>query len=107
MQHTNPLYAGVDVGGTKTLMILAEQDGTILSEWRVGSDAQTDPETFLGGILNELRREVAKHGRDAATLQGIGIGLPGVIGPAGILTHAPAFPWQETPVADILGQLFD
>ena len=106
MQHS-PLYAGVDVGGTKTLMILAEQDGTILSEWRVASDAQTDPETFFGGILDELRREVAKQGCDVSALRGIGLGLPGVIGPAGILTHAPAFPWQETPVADILGQRFD
>lgn len=106
MQHPT-LYAGVDVGGTKTLMVLAEQDGTILSEWRVASDAQTDPETFFGGILDELRREVAKLGRDVSALQGIGFGLPGVIGPAGILTHAPAFPWQETPVADILKQLFD
>ena len=106
MQHA-PLYAGVDIGGTKTLMMLAGADGVILSEWRTTSDVETEPETFFAAILDSLRSEASRLGHDPNAIQGIGFGFPGVIGPQGILTHAPAFPWREAPVAEILRQQFD
>ncbi|WP_020617254.1 ROK family protein [Paenibacillus daejeonensis] len=102
-----PLYAGVDIGGTKTLMMLAGADGVILSEWRTTSDVETEPETFFAAILGSLRAEASRLGHDPNAIQGIGFGFPGVIGPQGILTHAPAFPWREAAVAEILRKQFD
>ncbi|MFS0725320.1 ROK family protein [Paenibacillus sp. 1P07SE] len=102
-----PLYAGVDIGGTKTLMMLARADGTILSEWRTPSETSAEPETFFAAMLQELSKEAARLGYESKAIRGIGIGFPGVIGPEGILTHAPAFPWREAAVADILRARFE
>lgn len=84
----DPLYLGVDTGGTKTeVSLISHANNSDFSTHRVLAKRRVPTERRLGleGFLRELRnlcREVlSQEGATMDGLQGIGVGLPGSIHP--------------------------
>ncbi|MGI9053958.1 MAG: ROK family protein [Ilumatobacteraceae bacterium] len=91
------LAFGIDVGGTKCLGVVVDQDGSLISETRRrtprGDDALIDA---LAEVAGELASSV-EPGTD------IGVGLPGLITTAGVLRSSPNLP--DVVEFDLAGRL--
>ncbi|WP_342565329.1 ROK family protein [Paenibacillus sp. FSL R7-0345] len=95
----NLFSAGIDVGGTKTLLCLTDEQGNILEEHKLETQLSREPETFLNWLFAELEHCCNRNGGTLSSLKGVGIGFPGVMNErTGTLTSAPALNW---PAADI------
>lgn len=91
------LRAGVDIGGTKTLVVMCDEDGR-----EVGS-ASAPSEAHRGGaaILDRVAELVGSLVPDGAVLAGTGVGAAGVVDPVTgtVLVTGDSFTgWAGTPV---------
>jgi fructokinase len=84
-----PLYLGVDTGGTKTeVSLIAHVPGSDFSTYRVLGKRRIPTEKRFGieGFLRELgnitHELLSGHSRKIREVEGIGMGLPGSIHPA-------------------------
>ena len=93
---------GVDVGGTKCLGVVVDEDGTLVTEARRptphGDDALIDTlEEIVGDLSSSVDPGIA-----------IGIGLPGLITTSGVLRSSPNLPGVvELDLAGRLGARLD
>jgi glucokinase len=88
---------GVDVGGTKVLGVVADEDGTLLAEHRVPTPA-TGP-----ALIDAMVDVVGALRTDAVT--GIGAGVPGLVSRDAVLRFAPNLPGVvELPVGALLAE---
>jgi glucokinase len=100
---TSPLYASVDLGGTKIAAAIASPDGQIVCEKTIPTHSHEGPQAVLdriAGLINEL---AAKAGSRPAAL---GMGMPGWVDLAGgISKFMPNLlgQWRDIPVREILG----
>ncbi|MEK5030857.1 ROK family protein [Paenibacillus sp. FSL R7-0302] len=93
----NMLTAGIDVGGTKTLLCLTDEEGTVLEQYKVETQLSREPEVFFRWLFAELEQLCKRNGTALSSLQGVGIGFPGVMNErTGTLTSAPALNWPAT-----------
>jgi predicted NBD/HSP70 family sugar kinase len=78
---------GLDVGGTKTLGVLVDPDGTAGPGLRIAS--RRGAEAVAATAAEAVRRLVADAGLAPGDLVGVGIGLPGIVDPGtGRVEHA-------------------
>lgn len=91
---------GVDMGGTKCAGVSIEVDGTVVGEslrpTPVGGDA------VLGTIMEVVDDLVAAAGAAGRPVR-LGVGVPGLVTPDGVLRFAPhLFGVREVPLRDLL-----
>ena len=89
------LALGVDVGGTKTEILLAGRGGRVLAETRI----PTEPE----GGAEAMLRKAAAAAREAfgASIGGaaaVGVSIAGQVGRRGVLLGAPSLGWTGADV---------
>jgi len=83
------LSAGVDVGGTKILAGVVDDEGSVLEELRVTSPA-ADPDAIgaaIGGLVKDL---ASRH-----PIESVGVGAAGYIDKAGTVLFAPNIAWRD------------
>jgi glucokinase len=80
-----PGYIGIDIGGTNLRGALVRPSGEIVSRFRLKSAISNGADSFL----ERLTEEVVKLTEDAAAyglqVQGVGLGIPGLIGNDGTI----------------------
>lgn len=87
------LMIGIDIGGTKTLMIATDQQGTILAQHKQPTVQAQQPADFFQALFQQVEQLLSSIDRTFADIVGIGIGLPGAVDvTTGIITHIPALP---------------
>src|SRR5687767_8936639 len=81
------VVAGLDIGGTKTLTVIADGGRVRASHRRITGVG--DPATIIGSVIEAVRHAAEAAGIAARELDAIGIGLPGIIDLAtGEVRHA-------------------
>ena len=80
-----PGYIGVDIGGTNLRGALVRSNGAIVSRFRLKSAIANGAESFLDRLTVEISRLMEDAAGDGLQLQGIGIGIPGLIGTDGTI----------------------
>ncbi|MGF6355658.1 glucokinase [Paenibacillus sp. 4624] len=100
--------AGVDIGGTKILMLLSHQNsGGEVHERRLPTQSAEQPELFFQWLFAELKTFSAEVGCDWDQLAGVGLGFPGVIlQDEAVLRNAPAFQWPEEDIRPIIAKYY-
>jgi glucokinase len=99
---TTPLYASIDLGGTKIAAALATADGQIVCERTVPTHSHEGPQAILGRmavLINELAAQLGS--RPVA----LGMGMPGWVDLAnGVSKYMPNLlgQWRDVPVREIL-----
>jgi glucokinase len=98
------LYAGIDLGGTKILVLVADPTGAVLGTERVPTLATQGPESVITRIVEAVRTAAAQAGVEPAQLAGAGVSAPGPIDTVdGVITDPPNLPgWHNVPLARIL-----
>jgi glucokinase len=103
---SSQLFAGVDLGGTKILVLVADAEGRVVGSARIPTLAAQGPDAVITRIADAVRQAAADAGADAASLRATGISAPGPIdAAAGVITDPPNLPgWHNVPLARILGE---
>ncbi|PAP77282.1 ROK family protein [Rubrivirga marina] len=105
MPETTPEYAvGVDLGGTNLKVALVERTDGIVRQATLPTEAEHGPERVLDRIVEGVQRVVQgfeAHGH----VEGIGVGVPGVVSmDRTTVTKPPNIPgWERVRLADHIG----
>jgi len=89
------IVAGIDIGGTNTVIGLVTRDGDCLIETSISSRNHLHFEAFIESITREIVTLHRKIGNNYA-LRGIGIGAPNGSFGLGAIVDAPNLVWKGT-----------
>ncbi len=94
-------YAGIDIGGTNTVLVLYDERRRPLSKSRFPtlgerSELFGNPSAYMDRLEAELRSAGKRLSSGGAGLAAIGIGVPGQVAPdTGIVRDATNLGWEE------------
>lgn len=97
---------GVDLGGTNLRVAAVNQQGELMEKVTLGTRVALGKDHVIREMCDAIRLLAAKY-RRSSELQGIGIGVPGIIDmKTGMLRESPNLPgWADTPVKDDIERL--
>ncbi|MFB5676184.1 ROK family protein [Paenibacillus terreus] len=97
------LYSvGVDIGGTKIMILIANQAGDILYRKKVNTSGEFD---VISGHITECLRAAAIPLDQVAAM---GFGVPGIANSEeGTVIEAPALQWNHVPFRERMQRYFD
>ena len=100
------LIAGIDIGGTKTAVVLSRKPPEILDRRAFATRPEAGPEHALQGIVDTLRAMLAAEG--STPLDAIGISCGGPLDRVkGMIQQPPNLPtWIDIPIVEILARAF-
>jgi len=93
----------VDIGGTKTVVALADRDAHVIDAVTAPTPAAEGPDAVIGTVARLAREVVARTG--SVSVRGAGVGTAGVVDTATgtIISATDTFAeWPGTPVAALL-----
>jgi glucokinase len=94
------LIAGIDVGGTKIAVALADSDGSVLSLAHFPTQVELGPHRIIDGAMKEIER-MAGDARGSLATVGIGCGGP-LDRKRGVILSPPNLPgWDEFPIVEL------
>jgi glucokinase len=90
---------GVDLGGTNLRIAAVNQQGDLMEKVTLGTRVVRGKDQVIHEMCDAIRVLATKY-RDAGSLEGIGVGIPGIIDiKTGMLRESPNLPgWSESPV---------
>ncbi|GMA63451.1 glucokinase [Alicyclobacillus fastidiosus] len=95
---------GIDIGGTKTILLLSDLTGRVVARKKVSTRANRSD--VLEHIRAEADEFIANSGIDRGKIVGVGIGAPGLTDyESGVVIAAPALQWTEVNVKQALQEL--
>ncbi|MEO1062208.1 MAG: ROK family protein [Actinomycetota bacterium] len=102
MAERSGLGVGVDIGGTKSLGVLVDDQGEVLAESRVPTpDGASELLDMVAAVVAELTEL-------AGAVDGVGVGVPGIVDAEGRLRYAPNLVGaDELAVRELLQLRFD
>ncbi|MCI3926947.1 ROK family glucokinase [Paenibacillus sp. TRM 82003] len=101
-----PLYVGVDIGGTTIKAGICNEEGKLLHTFEGPTGTEGGPEPVLENIANYAKGIVSDNGYAWDDVVGVGIGIPGFMDFATGVVHKSAnFPgWKDVAVKAPLEQ---
>ncbi len=100
-------WMGFDLGGTKMLAQLYDDQWKVISKERKRIQPGTPAKGGIDRIVETIKETLAKVDLTVANLKGIGIGCPGPIDmDRGVLLDLPNVGWQDVPLRDRLSAVF-
>jgi glucokinase len=103
-----PLYVGLDVGGTSMKAGVVDDAGKPLSNVSLPTEAQRGQEFGLERMCESIRAAVAEAGLSMDRITAIGVATPGTMDiPAGIILDPFNLrPWKNVPVRQHIHDVF-
>ena len=98
------VYAGIDLGGTKILVVIADAAGRVLGSDRIPTLASQGPDAVIDRICQAVLGAAGDAKLEVSQLRAAGISAPGPIESAeGVITDPPNLPgWHNVPLARIV-----
>ncbi len=93
LRTADAVAIGVDVGRTRTIVATSDLAGRVLQQEEFETHADADQ--TMQQIIDRIRKLIGKN----ATIEGIGVSLPGLVDPEGQRLFVPAFNWRDVPLA--------
>src|SRR6056297_1763204 len=103
-QATQPLFWGVDVGGTNVKIGLVDDAGQTLAFEKISTEVSLGPQAAVNRVANEIAKMEQNLGLPRAQIPRVGLGTPGSMDlAAGMLVEPPNLPgWWHFPIRDSL-----
>ena len=96
---------GVDIGGTTVKMGLFETTGILLDTWEIPTKTVDGGKNILGDIAEAVGNKMSEKGIEKADVEGIGMGVPGPVGPDGTVLKCVNLGWDVFNVENELSGL--
>lgn len=99
---------GLDIGGSKVLGVLLDPAGAVRGTTRLTTRLGTEGVVSSGAEV--VRELCAAADRSVGTLEGVGVGVPGLVDPTtGVVSHAVnlRLPGQDVPLGPMLSEVLD
>jgi glucokinase len=102
------IFAGVDIGGTKTAVCLSSEPPHILVRSEFPTLPEEGPAQTIEGIVRAIHEMLASKNLDAAQLYSIGVSCGGPLDPvAGVIQCPPNLKtWEQVQIKQILESEF-
>ncbi len=84
---------GVDIGGTTIKLGLFETTGRLLDTWEIKTRLESAGEYILEDIKNAAEQKLKEKAIDSDEVEGIGLGVPGPVGPDGTVYRCVNLGW--------------
>lgn len=106
LHYQNPLFVGIDVGGTNIKLGIVDDNGTRLIQSEIRTEEQRGPADAVERMAVETERLVSELGLNLSDIHSLGLGTPGPMDiPAGIVTDPPTMPhWRHFGLRDALSE---
>jgi len=102
----NDYYIGIDVGGTKVLTALADENGLILNKAQKPTEADKGEETIISNIKDSIDRVINNSPITKEEVKRIGIGSPGPLDlEKGLIIENSNLSWTNVPIVKILEEM--
>ena len=103
-----PIYVGIDVGGTNIKAGIVTHSGKSLARTSLPTEAECGIQHGLTVIYRTVEMAVASAGLTPGDVHAIGLATPGTMDiPGGWLLEPPNLPgWWNFPIRDTVGQHF-
>lgn len=102
-------YLGIDIGGTKSILALADDEGCIIAQTRISTPREQGPAAVLAEIERSVRGLLTHHeSRITDRITSVGIGCGGPLDPQrGVILTVPNLPgWENLPLTDYFTKAF-
>src|SRR5271163_1841665 len=102
------IYVGIDVGGTKTAVVLSARPPESLGRIEFATLPEQGPERALGLIVQSVRGLLAEHGFGEESIAAIGVSCGSPLDRVkGIVQAAPNLStWVDVRIARLLAESF-
>ncbi len=101
--HTGSVIVGFDLGGTKMLAKIFDDNFEELGRAKTKTEGHRGVSSGLKRMALTIREALDNAGVTADQIETIGVGCPGPINPkTGILVEAPNLGWKNVPVSEHL-----
>lgn len=102
------IYVGVDVGGTKTAVVLSARPPESLGRIEFVTLPEKGPERALGLIVQSVRSLLAEHGFGEESIVAIGVSCGSPLDRVKGIVQAPPnlSSWVDVPIARLLAESF-
>ncbi len=102
------LYAGVDLGGTSFIAVVADKNGKVVGSSDCVTTRGIKPEETIAQIAEHVRLAANAASVKVSKVKAVGIGVAGAVDPKrGTVVRAPNLGWDNVPLAKILGKNLD
>ncbi len=100
-----PLYLGIDLGGTNIKAVIVDEDGHVLGRAQAKTKGADGFDAVMDRIVAVSKEAALGAKAEWRHLAGVGIGAPGPVDPhKGLLLCAVNLGWGETKLADLLSK---
>jgi glucokinase len=95
------MLLGIDIGGTKTAVLLGDRTGAIVAREQMASPLHLGPEAMIDRIAEMARTMIERHG---SSIEGVGVSVGGPLdSEAGVILGPPHLPgWDDVPLRTLL-----
>lgn len=101
-------YLGIDIGGTNIKGAVGDEQGTLLAQGQVPTQAQLGSEAVLGRVKELVLSLLSQAGMELGAVTALGLGIPALLDrQTGMVIHAPNLHWERIPVRDMLRSRLD
>lgn len=109
MTHPHFYVVGIDVGGTKTAVCVASNDGTLLVRRRIASGGDASLDGYEERLASLVSSVVYESGVPSGQLAAVGISAPGPLRVSdGMLLAPPNNPgWFDVPIVAMVRRMLD
>ena len=105
---TRGAWVGVDIGGTKTAVVLSAEPPTILGRIEFPTNAHQAPHPVLNQIVEAIRNLISAQHLELADIQAVGVSCGSPLDDVhGVIQSPPNLPtWRDVPIKAILESEF-
>lgn len=96
-------FLGIDLGGTKILTAVADEEGNILAKIKLPTEAHKGKDKVIDNIIVSINKVLNKVNLNYEDIVRMGVGIPGPLNiEEGLVYQAPNLGWENVPISEIL-----
>ena len=101
--NNNEKYIGIDLGGTKIMTAVADENGHILTKVKLATETELGQKQIEKNILASIDKVLDKVNIKAEEINSIGIGSPGPLSvKKGIIYESANLPIENLPIVNLI-----
>ena len=101
------MFIGIDIGGTNTKIGIVSKLGRVVAFSTFKSKMPRDVEDFVKDIYFNVNQMLKAESIDIDTIEGIGVGVPGVVNEKNIIVASVNMGWHDLDLASLLKKYFN